>query len=1136
MKLGDIALGTIVKLPDGSKNYTVVAKDNGSGDVLLGSDKYGGFTNGANKVIGIPYTGWVGCNREIEIVRLPSSGYQTMKLGDVPVGSTVIYDGIAAEVLANVANKNGNVLVGTNDKGDDAHLHKRELVSGYPSQAYQYDYAGWKSNSRDVEARGPYGQYNPPDVAPKIKEAGAPSIGGTCSAGGDLILTPGTEKTQAKESKLADAPIGSVVEFKDDARGTIRGTVIGTSTGRSICIGRNDVGLNENYGWPTERHIDYYKGRPDFTIADNAREFKHAKWYIDNTKCTVVKLGEATSTKPSVRKMKLKDIPVGSVIMSSGIPITVNRKSEDGFTGSYVKSNGLRELINTSGPSIINTEYEVVSFPRMKLKDIPLGSTIRVGFVGGEKDTILTGKGKEHLDFEYEVVKLASEPDKKIEQAKPRMMRITNILINSIIKHNGEDVILKRVENQGEGSVKWNGIGAKRKFDVSVYSVRTEDEYEVVSLPQPRAFKSIECIDDRSVEGDSDRWIGTYKITDTSGAEWGISALGKSSGGKRCNGGSAGAALINWCEQQGLDVGENFDRYAQYVNETYGYKTAINSGAYPKDWFITHHKEFNLRFAQYEDAIVKNLNKASTKEFKSIKYVRYLGYDAVKNEYNYEWEITDTEGKTESGVASAGSSAGAGGSTGRGAGASAFAGVGVINWCEKHNLNVGKNFVLYVKHITDNYSKQGYTLEWMLKHHAQYNPKFKQYEQEILAHLNVSSEKRSDEFYPKTEPTMTDQKMLQDVPLGTEVELSTYDIADGKATVIGKGTNSNAGYTMLGWKEKPTHAGAAPASSETWRVVHADVVPNAQEFKYYTWRYGNTQCKEIKKPTTKEAIANETLSAKSVAEYYKQLGEIMQTMVDEVSALHKREDEANELAYDMVRANLITSNAMKAQIAEIIRWTPEEIKHERELVNDILIKNAIEKRNQRTKQGTKETAMSNDSIEKTVMQKFLEDAKSEAKEGMYFATANQMTKAVKAGILKMMKDKHGMDDGKLAAIASVLDTEIGSAFISWALGQGLPHIPGGIGEDARVQQLAKKFRVSGYATATGFAFDTVKEYIMPAITGAMATLPPIGDLTSSVKDKLTGGTKTKARVVEHSEEHEETEEEETVSEKKQANA
>jgi len=155
--------------------------------------------------------------------------------------------------------------------------------------------------------------------------------------------------------------------------------------------------------------------------------------------------------------------------------------------------------------------------------------------------------------------------------------------------------------------------------------------------------------------------------------------------------------------------------------------------------------------------------------------------------------------------------------------------------------------------------------------------------------------------------------------------------------------------------------------------------------------------------------------------------------------------------------------------------------------------------------------------EKTMSEKpsFMEETKSEAVDALYRVAGNQMTKGTKAGLLKLL-EKQGHNSTTLAALSEFFDTEIGSAFISYGLGIGLKHAPM-LSEDARAQKLAKEFRTQGFATVGNQVFGMAMEYILPAVQGALATLPKE---EKPAKARIAEGSKEETNT--ETEEHEET--------------
>jgi hypothetical protein len=118
----------------------------------------------------------------------------------------------------------------------------------------------------------------------------------------------------------------------------------------------------------------------------------------------------------------------------------------------------------------------------------------------------------------------------------------------------------------------------------------------------------------------------------------------------------------------------------------------------------------------------------------------------------------------------------------------------------------------------------------------------------------------------------------------------------------------------------------------------------------------------------------------------------------------------------------------------------------------------------------------------------------------------QLVKGVKAGIVAAMRAK-GADGGKVQAVAEMLESEFGTAFISLALGWGLPQIPMEMLSDPRVVMLCKEFRINGMATVGNEVIGMAMEYIMPAITAALSNLPAASDVVS----KITAPSSKKGR-------------------------
>lgn len=123
--------------------------------------------------------------------------------------------------------------------------------------------------------------------------------------------------------------------------------------------------------------------------------------------------------------------------------------------------------------------------------------------------------------------------------------------------------------------------------------------------------------------------------------------------------------------------------------------------------------------------------------------------------------------------------------------------------------------------------------------------------------------------------------------------------------------------------------------------------------------------------------------------------------------------------------------------------------------------------------------------------------KDNAEKAAWRTGATQMTNAVQAGILLMLKEKHGFDDGKLAIVKEMLTTSMGHAIIEFVLGTGLHFIPG-INEDARVKRLAEELRIGGMSEGMNEVVGVGMTYLMPGIHAAIQALPPIEEALPEV--------------------------------------
>jgi hypothetical protein len=161
-------------------------------------------------------------------------------------------------------------------------------------------------------------------------------------------------------------------------------------------------------------------------------------------------------------------------------------------------------------------------------------------------------------------------------------------------------------------------------------------------------------------------------------------------------------------------------------------------------------------------------------------------------------------------------------------------------------------------------------------------------------------------------------------------------------------------------------------------------------------------------------------------------------------------------------------------------------------------------------------------------QTFGEQFKDEMVQAAYQAAGKEIAKGVKTGLIAAAK-AHGADDGALAGLTKLLDSEAGEAAISAMLGHGLPYAPM-IGENEHVQILAEKMRVNGYAQGMSIMFGLMTTFIMPSISKSLEGLESQINKAKGMGKALDTG-KSKARIAadKDAEAEEEAEAEETAA-------
>ncbi len=119
--------------------------------------------------------------------------------------------------------------------------------------------------------------------------------------------------------------------------------------------------------------------------------------------------------------------------------------------------------------------------------------------------------------------------------------------------------------------------------------------------------------------------------------------------------------------------------------------------------------------------------------------------------------------------------------------------------------------------------------------------------------------------------------------------------------------------------------------------------------------------------------------------------------------------------------------------------------------------------------------------------KFVEMTKGDAEKAAYRIAATQLSKGMKAAIVSLLQSQ-GTNSDTLLTISELLDTEMGAAIISLALGMALTYTPK-ISDDPRVMRIAREFRVNGISKVGDEVLETTLMYIVPVIQSSLEALP-----------------------------------------------
>ena len=113
--------------------------------------------------------------------------------------------------------------------------------------------------------------------------------------------------------------------------------------------------------------------------------------------------------------------------------------------------------------------------------------------------------------------------------------------------------------------------------------------------------------------------------------------------------------------------------------------------------------------------------------------------------------------------------------------------------------------------------------------------------------------------------------------------------------------------------------------------------------------------------------------------------------------------------------------------------------------------------------------------------------KDDAKSAMYRAASNQITKRIKNLIINLL-EKEKIDSETITLFSKMLDTEMGSSFISMMIGLSMTYAPK-IKDNDTVKILAQEFRTQSIAIASSEVFNLLMNNFSELLISNIQSLP-----------------------------------------------
>lgn len=118
------------------------------------------------------------------------------------------------------------------------------------------------------------------------------------------------------------------------------------------------------------------------------------------------------------------------------------------------------------------------------------------------------------------------------------------------------------------------------------------------------------------------------------------------------------------------------------------------------------------------------------------------------------------------------------------------------------------------------------------------------------------------------------------------------------------------------------------------------------------------------------------------------------------------------------------------------------------------------------------------------MASWFETLKSDAVSATYRVAGTQIILGAKNGLLKVLQ-KRGVNNKHLNSVSEFLDTEVGGALLSTAVGVALPLVKPG----KMTNNIAKEFRVGGLSVLGNMLVERTVGDVVPVVKSIMGAFP-----------------------------------------------